>query len=282
MTQIFICYSRVDRPISEQLANLLKKSYNHVWFDENLHGGEDWWTEILKEIARCHHFLYMMSDEAMESEWCRRELDEARRLSKHIVPVLVRARTLVPIELQKLQRIDMSSGITVEALNNLYASLIRSINDDQSSISKQKQRAADRRALERLWPFISGSMIETMCNQIQQCKLDWEQYTAHVTKYLDLRAKARDRFSNIVLEEAFEAFDDTLIRLDGQLGWTYELRDNDGRPYMMEPAKAKDDSYWFEKYNRLVRRSTDVWMRHIGLVETIKTVLPDFDFEKED
>ncbi|MBI5666644.1 MAG: toll/interleukin-1 receptor domain-containing protein [Chloroflexi bacterium] len=281
MTHIFICYSRVDRPITEQLGTLLRKAYNHVWFDENLHGGEDWWTEILKEIARCHHFLYMMSDEAIESEWCRRELDEARRLSKHIVPILVRARTFVPLELQKLQRIDMSSGITVEALNALYASLIRSINDDHSSISKQKQRAADRRALERLWPFISGSTIETICGEIQQCKVDWEQYTSHITKYLDLRAKTYDRFSNIVLEEAFEAFDDTLIRLDGQLGWTYELRTNDGRAYMMEPAKARDDSYWFEKYNRLVRRSTDVWMRHVGLVETIKTVLPEFEFERE-
>lgn len=282
MTHIFICYSRVDRPITEQLGALLRKAYNHVWFDENLHGGEEWWAEILKEIARCHHFLYLMSDEAIESEWCNRELDEARRLSKHIVPVVVRARTFVPLELQKLQWIDMSAGITVAALNALYASLIRSINDDQSSISKQKQRAADRRALGRLWPFITGGTIETICGEIQQCKLDWEWYTSRITKYLDLRAKARDRFSNVVLEEAFEAFDDTLIRLDGQMGWTYELRDNDGRAYMMQPVKAKDDSYWFEKYNRLVRRSTDMWMRHVGLVETIRTVLPEFEFDKED
>src|SRR5512145_3436038 len=157
MPPIFVCYSRVDQPVTEQLAGLLRKAYDHVWYDENLHGGEEWWAEILKEIARCQHFLFMMSDESIASEWCRRELDEARRLSKHIVPVLVRARTFVPDELQKLQRIDMSAGISLETLNALYASLIRSINDDQSSITKQKQRAADRRALERLWPFIPGS-----------------------------------------------------------------------------------------------------------------------------
>ncbi|MBC6934672.1 MAG: toll/interleukin-1 receptor domain-containing protein [Chloroflexi bacterium] len=282
MSHIFVCYSRVDRAITEQLAGLLRKAYNHVWYDDNLHGGEEWWTEILKEIARCHHFIFLMSDESIGSEWCRRELDEARRLTKHVLPVLVRARTLIPAELQKLQRIDMSSGITVENLNALYAALIRAVNDDQSSISRQKQRAADRRALERLWPFIHGSYIEALCDQVQCGKLDWELYTSHIAKYLDLRAKTRDRFSNLILEEVFESFDDALIRLDGQLGWTYELRENDGRSYMMQPEKAMEDSYWFEKYNRLVRRSTDVLMRHIGLVETIKTILPDFDVQKEE
>src|SRR5258707_4254245 len=96
MSRIFMCYSRVDQPITEQLAILLRKSYANVWYDDNLHGGEEWWAEILREIAACEHFVLLMSDASINSEWCQRELDEAGRLNKHIVPVLVRARTAVP------------------------------------------------------------------------------------------------------------------------------------------------------------------------------------------
>src|SRR5690606_27624544 len=97
----------------------------------------------------------------------------------------------------------------------------------------------------------------------------------------DLRAKSGDHFSNAALEDAFGAFDDALIKLDGQIGWTYVLKSADDRSFMSEPATARDDSYWFEKYGRLMRRATDVWMRHAELVEAIMTVQPDFDVKKD-
>lgn len=281
MARIFICYSRVDKPITEQLTILLRKAYDHVWFDENLHGGEEWWAEILRQIAACQHFLFIMSDDALESEWCRKELDEAWRLEKHVLPILVRARTNVPEKLQMIQRIDMSTGVNVDALNQLYATLIRHVRTTVISEARQKQRDGDRRLAERLWPFINGQYVEVLNEQIQKGKVDWEQYTSHIAKYLDLRAKSREQFTDISLIEAFEALDDTLIRLDGQIGWTYELRENDGRSYMSEPGTARDDSYWFQKYRRLVQQATDMWMRHAEMVETLRSVLPDFDVMKE-
>lgn len=278
MSRIFICYSRVDLPIAEQLAGLLRKAYNHVWYDANLHGGEEWWAEILREIAACQHFILMMSDDSIESDWCKRELEEATRLNKNILPVMVRARTKVPERLQAIQHIEMSAGINVEGLNQLYATLIRHVRETGVvSAARLKQRDADRKLVERLWMFVHGRYIEMLDEQVQRGKIDWEQYTSHVTKYLDLRSKARDHFTDISLEEAFEAFDDCLIRLDGQIGWTYELNERDGRSFMTEPRSARDDSFWFQKYRRLVQQCTDVWMRHAEMVETICTVLPGFD-----
>jgi hypothetical protein len=271
----------VDTAITEQLAALLRKAYPHVWYDANLHGGEEWWAEILKEIAACSHFLFVMSDEAVESEWCQRELVEAERLDKHVLPVLVRARTTIPDRLGRLQWIDMTAGVTVENLNQLYAALIRYNFDETRIAARQNRRDADRRLLDRLWPFINGGYIEKLCEQVQKGKVDWEQYTSHIAKYLDLRTKSRDRFSKLLMDEAFEAFDDALIRLDGSIGWTYELNDSAGRSYMVEPSSSRDDSYWFEKYNRLMRRVTDMLMSHAALVQTIRTHLPDFDFQKE-
>lgn len=278
MSGIFICYSRVDMPVAEHMAHLLRKAYDHVWFDENLHGGEEWWAEIIKEITGCQHFIFLMSEEALHSEWCRRELDEARKLRKHILPVLVRARIHVPDDLEKIQHIDMATGITVENLNQLYATLIRFAANGQGM---PKVTNSDRRLLERLWMFINGRYIEILNQQVQHGKIDWELYTSHVSKYIDLRSKGRDGFTHPGLVDAFEAFDDALIRLDGQIGWTYELAEITGHTFMTEPKTASNDTYWFEKYQRLVRRAGDVWMRHAELVATIRVALPDFDVLKE-
>jgi TIR domain-containing protein len=281
MSSIFVCYSRVDQHMTEHLALLLRKAYNHVWYDDNLHGGEEWWAEILKEIAACQHFIFLMSDASLNSDWCQKELHEAMLLNKHILPVLVRARTHVPDDLGRIQHIDMASGITVDGLNQLYATLIRYAREDTVAKARNKQSSTDRRLLERLWLFINGQYIELLNDQVQSGKIDWDQYTSHTRKYLDLRAKASERFSNSALEEAFEAFDDALIRLDGQIGWTYQLKEAEAGAFMIEPVTARDDSYWFEKYGRLVRRAIDVWMRHVELVETIHTVQPDFDMLKD-
>jgi hypothetical protein len=282
MSSIFICYSRVDKRLAEELAHLLRRAYEHVWFDDNLHGGEEWWAEIVKEISACEHFILLMSDDSLESDWCQRELAEAQQRYKHILPVLVRGRTEVPDELARIQRIDMSSGITVDSLNQLYATMIRYDGYTRASGVEQKERHADQRLLERLWPFINGRYIEILTGETQGGRIDWERYTSHITKYLELRNTSRNHFVTPVLEEAFNVFDDALLNLDGQIGWTYELQTNNGRPYMGEPANSGNDTYWFEKRNRLIKKTTNAWMQHVELVKTIRATISDFDLDGSD
>lgn len=277
MNRLFLCYSRVDRAITERLATLLRKAYDHVWYDDNLHGGEEWWAEIRREITACQHVVFLMSDESLESDWCRRELDEAFRQKKPVLPILVRSRTRVPEHLSRLQHIDMGEGITIESLNQLYATLIR-----HASLAERERHSSDRRILDRLWLFINGRYIEVLSEQVGQGRIDWEQYTAHISKYLDMRSKSRDSFQERSLQEAFENFDDALIKLDGQIGWTYEMADVSGHSYMVHPPGAGNDSYWFEKYRRLTRQMSDVWMKHAALAESICRHIPDFDVMREE
>ena len=70
MARIFISYSRVDRYIVEDLSDKLRRLYGHdnVWFDEGLHGGDIWWEEILDEIAARDIFVYVLSNESVQSE----------------------------------------------------------------------------------------------------------------------------------------------------------------------------------------------------------------------
>lgn len=136
MAQIFISYSRADRQFVDAFIPLIRKVYGNdsLWFDEDIHGGANWWQMILNEIAICDLFIYLISDEALESPYCQSELREAVRLNKQILPVIVR-RLKPPypgnIEadlaqvLHDTQYVDLSSGFKDA---NLIAALYASIN----------------------------------------------------------------------------------------------------------------------------------------------------------
>lgn len=57
MARIFISYSRADRQFVEDLVPLLRRMYGHVWYDDELLGGEDWWQMILSKIGDCDLFI---------------------------------------------------------------------------------------------------------------------------------------------------------------------------------------------------------------------------------
>ena len=92
MARIFISYSRADRPFVDDLVLLLRRVYGHdgLWYDDDIHGGEDWWQTILAEIAACELFVYLISNDSLASPYCQAEMREALRLRKQILPVIVR------------------------------------------------------------------------------------------------------------------------------------------------------------------------------------------------
>ena len=98
MAQIFISYSRADRQFLDRFVPLLRKVYGNssLWYDDDIHGGVDWWEMILRKIADCELFIYLVSNDALASPYCQAELREALRLKKQILPVVVRPKTQYP------------------------------------------------------------------------------------------------------------------------------------------------------------------------------------------
>jgi hypothetical protein len=127
MAQIFISYSRSDKPKVKKLVSLLREDYglDKVWWDENFYGGQVWWHEITEQIASCHIFIYMMSPHSLGSPYCQAELEEARRLRKHILPVKIRQQTQVPEILARLQFVNLTDRVNYATI----APLRRSINE---------------------------------------------------------------------------------------------------------------------------------------------------------
>lgn len=136
MTRIFVSYSRVDKRFTEELVRHLRRTYGlaNVWYDDELHGGVRWWQEILKQIAECDVFLYLLSNESVTSSYCQAEFTEARRLQKPIVTIQVRDRTRLSDELGEIQYVDMKHGIDSES----FARLSGSINIMQGQAKKKR------------------------------------------------------------------------------------------------------------------------------------------------
>jgi len=97
MPRIFISYKRADRPFLKRLLSLLQiVRDNNIWHDEQIAGGESWWEKILREIAECDVFIYLLSNDSLKSPYCLAEFAEAVRLNKIIIPVVCRLQTEIP------------------------------------------------------------------------------------------------------------------------------------------------------------------------------------------
>jgi hypothetical protein len=87
--KVFISYARQNRPDIDQLVEHLRVLGCDTWVDTSLHGGQDWWAEILQRIADCDTFIPIISYEALNSTACRREFDWAESLGKPVLPVAI-------------------------------------------------------------------------------------------------------------------------------------------------------------------------------------------------
>jgi hypothetical protein len=134
MAQIFLSYSRADRQFVDELVPLLRRVYGNdsIWFDDEIHGGAAWWKLILSEIAQSELFIYLISNDSLESPYCQAEFREALRLRKQVLPIIARPKTEYPDRatddlkpfLRDIQYVDMTRGFKDSTAGaQLYASI---------------------------------------------------------------------------------------------------------------------------------------------------------------
>jgi molecular chaperone DnaK len=109
--RLFLSYARVDAIPVGELAAVLRAAGFDPWWDDRLEPGDDWKAELKRRIAACGAFLYLLSPDSVESEWCGWELAQAAQLGKAIMPILVRAGTPLPTAVAHLQYLDASGGL---------------------------------------------------------------------------------------------------------------------------------------------------------------------------
>ncbi|MBL8161050.1 MAG: toll/interleukin-1 receptor domain-containing protein [Anaerolineae bacterium] len=123
---VFVSYSRKDMAFARPLVEALTLQGAQVWFDQNdIHGGENWRQSIEAGIKACGPLVFVMSPNALASEYCRKEVDFAQTLNKRIVPVCAAAfdSTSVWFEISALHYIDFVKKGFTTGFNELLAAL---------------------------------------------------------------------------------------------------------------------------------------------------------------
>jgi WD40 repeat protein len=91
MSHIFISYSRKDLEIAEKIIAALEKSNFKIWIDrKDIPKGEELTKEIYLGIERADAFLFLVSPDSVQSDWCNKEIDYAVKSSKRILPLIIR------------------------------------------------------------------------------------------------------------------------------------------------------------------------------------------------
>lgn len=122
----FISYSREDNLLVTPLIHDLGKLGHEVWMDKELYGGQDWWDEILRQIAVCEFFVLALSPKSLASGPCQLELAYADSLRRPFLPVAIAPvdSNVFPPEIAHAQYVDYSAG-DKEALLGLVGTVAR-------------------------------------------------------------------------------------------------------------------------------------------------------------
>lgn len=87
--KVFISYTREDQHTIRELHDDLSAIGNNAFFDQELTGGQSWWSTLLRGIRDCDIFMPVVGDAWLESIPCQMEADYAQRLGKQFLPVVL-------------------------------------------------------------------------------------------------------------------------------------------------------------------------------------------------
>jgi hypothetical protein len=124
---VFISYSHKDSEFANKLKGDLRRNSISVWIDERLRAADEAWLKQLGIAIRGQrYFLFLMTPECIESEYCQWELKIALELKKIIIPLLVDGKASAPEAIADLQHIDFTSNYE-KSLNLLAQTIHRDL-----------------------------------------------------------------------------------------------------------------------------------------------------------
>lgn len=90
--EVFLSHSDRDRPFVTVLADMMRRHGIPVWYSRtNILGAQQWHDEIGAALRRCDWFVLVLSPNAVESIWVKRELLfslQQNRFEDKIIPLL--------------------------------------------------------------------------------------------------------------------------------------------------------------------------------------------------
>jgi hypothetical protein len=197
--RLFVSYARVDKPYCIQIVDTL--DVHDVWYDQRLYAGQQWWKEILRRLDWCEGFVYLLSPDSINSEYCRREFELAQNLGRFVFPVLIHEQTPFPESIRELQYADLSKGLTPEAVRILLNSIyLAERNQQPQQLDYTNVISSDE---IKLPPINSSTVITDAATAMEKGQFDQAVFLLKQAKASGYKA----RFINVdaLMEEAESA-----------------------------------------------------------------------------
>lgn len=89
--KVFVSHAQRNAE-SPELAGLLRdlnRLSASVWIDQDLTGGQPWWDQILEQIRACDVFIFVVTNESIQSRPCEVEVSWAVANERSILPVKI-------------------------------------------------------------------------------------------------------------------------------------------------------------------------------------------------
>ncbi len=122
-TEVFLSHASADHVIAERLSLQLRTHGVPTFFAPDvLIGGQQWQDEILKALNGCDWFVVLLSPDAIESMWVRRETAVAlmdRRYENRIISLMCRSCDLGSLGWLKVSQIIPFQGSFDDGLREL-------------------------------------------------------------------------------------------------------------------------------------------------------------------
>lgn len=87
--KIFISYTREDQETVRELHSDLVAIGNDVFFDQQLTGGQSWWSALLEQSRQSDIFMPVVGSTWIHSIPCQLETEYAQALGKRFLPVVL-------------------------------------------------------------------------------------------------------------------------------------------------------------------------------------------------
>jgi serine/threonine kinase PknH len=89
--KVFVSHAQrnADSPELAGLIRDLNRLSTSVWIDQDLTGGQPWWDQILEEIRACDVFIFVVTNESIQSKPCEAEVNWAIANKRPILPIKI-------------------------------------------------------------------------------------------------------------------------------------------------------------------------------------------------